>query len=144
MARSWLKSLVGFVAASSLFVGSTSAVAATSAAPIKQVNPWAALAIMSGSAPVAALCNGATPVDPNVPAPPGVSPGCILPVTDAVVAAAQTQGPPPPQPIPVPPVEPAGAGLGIDPLLLALGAVVLGVGLYFLLKNNNNNGNSAA
>jgi hypothetical protein len=136
MACSRFKGFVGLVAASSLFVSSTGAVAATAAAPIQQINPWAALAVMSGTAPVAALCNGATPVDPNVPPPAGVTPGCVLPVTD-VAAAAQTQGPP--QPIPVPPVEPAGAGLGIDPLLLALGAVLLGVGLYFLLKKNNGN-----
>jgi hypothetical protein len=138
MACSRLKGIVGVIAASSLFLSSTGAVAATSALPIQQVSPWAALAVMSGAAPVAALCNGATPVDPNVPPPAGVTPGCVLPVTD-VAAQGQT----PPAPVPVPPVEPAGGGLGIDPLLLALGAVALGIGLYFLLKGNNNNNNNS-
>jgi hypothetical protein len=126
------------LASSALFFSSTAAVAASSTIPAQQINPWAALAIMSGTAPVAALCNGATPVDPSVPAPPGVTNGCIMPVTDvAVVPPPQEAGPP--QPVPVPPVEPAGAGLGIDPLLLALGAVALGLGVFFLVRNNNGN-----
>jgi hypothetical protein len=145
MARSGFKGFVGVLIAGSMFVSSTGAVAATSSASLPQINPWAALAIMSGAAPVAALCNGATPVDPNVPPPPGSVPGCILPATDLGVAPPpQTAGPPPP--IPVPPVEPAGVGLGlgIDPLLLGLGAVLAGVGLYFLLKKKSNNANSPA
>lgn len=136
------KGFVAVAAATSLFVSSTGAVAATATSPIHQVNPWAALAIMSGTAPVAALCNGATPVDPNVPPPPGVTNGCILPVTDVAVAAPVEAGPP--QPVPVPAVEPTGGGLGIDPLLLALGAVAVGVGIYFLVRKKNNNGNSPA
>jgi hypothetical protein len=139
MACSRFKGFVGVMAGSALFFSSTGAVAATSSAPIQQINPWAALAIMSGTAPVAALCNGATPVDPNVPPAAGVTNGCIMPVTDVVVAPPPQAGPP--QPVPVPPVEPAGGGLGIDPLLLALGAVALGLGIYFLVRNNNN-GNS--
>ena len=132
MACSRFKGIVGVLAGSALFISSTGAVAASSAAPVPQFNPWAALAIMSGTAPVAALCNGATPVDPNVPPPPGVTNGCIMPVTDLVVA-------PPPQPVPVPPVEPAGAGLGFDPLLLAIGAVLIGTGIYFLVRNKHGN-----
>jgi hypothetical protein len=127
--------LVGVLAGTALFVSSTGAVAAASAAPIQQINPWAALAVMTGTAPVAALCNGATPVDPNVPAPPGVTNGCIMPVTD--VAPVPQAGPP--QPVPVPPVEAAGGGLGIDPLLIALGVVGLGVLTYFLVRNHGNN-----
>jgi hypothetical protein len=42
----------------------------------------------------------------------------------------------PPTPVPVPPVEPVGGGLGIDPLILALGAIALGVGIYFLVRKN--------
>src|SRR5215212_5138794 len=113
MACSRFKGSVGILAGSALFFSSTGAVAAASASPIQQLNPWAALAIMSGTAPVAALCNGATPVDPSVPAAPGVTNGCIMPVTDVVAAAPPPQAGPP-QPIPVPPVEPMGAGLGID------------------------------
>jgi hypothetical protein len=134
MACSRFKGFVGIVVATSLFASSTAAVASTSSAPTYQLNPWAALAVMSGAAPVAALCNGQTPVDPNVPPPATVTPGCDLPVTDL------TQGPP--QPVPVPPVEAAGGGLGIDPLILVLGAIAIGIGLYFLLKGNNHHDNS--
>jgi hypothetical protein len=138
MACSRFKGIVGVMAGSALFISSTGAVAATSAIPVQQVNPWAALAVLSGTAPVAALCNGATPVDPAVPPAAGVTNGCIMPVTDvAPVPPPQQAGPP--QPVPVPPVEPAGGGLGIDPLLLALGAVALGVGAYFLLRNHGHN-----
>lgn len=137
MACSRFKGLVGVVAGSALFFSSTGAVAAASSSPIQQLNPWAALAIMSGTAPVAALCNGATPVDPSIPTPPGVTNGCIMPVTDVVPVPPPQAGPP--QPIPVPPVEPAGAGLGFDPLLLALAAVVLGAGIFFLVRNKGGN-----
>jgi hypothetical protein len=142
MTCSRFKGFVGVMAGSALFFSSTGAVAAVSASPIQQVNPWAALAIMSGTAPVAALCNGATPVDPSIPPPPGVTNGCIMPVTDvAPVPPVQQAGPP--QPVPVPPVEPAGAGLGIDPLLLALAAVALGAGIFFLVRNKNNSNSPA-
>src|SRR4051794_33015033 len=127
MACSRFKGFVGIAAATALFASSTAAVASTSSTPAYQINPWAALAVMSGAAPVVALCNGQTPVDPNVPPPATVTPGCDLPVIDTA------QGPPQP----VPPVEPAGAGLGIDPLLLVLAAVVIGVGLYFLLHHHH-------
>lgn len=125
-----LKGFVGFMAAGSLFVSSTGAVAATSSAPIQQVNPWAALAVMSGATPAAIVCGGAA-VAAAAAQPPA---GCVLPAVDVAPVAVT----PPPQPIPVPPVEPAGGlGLGIDPLLLGLGAVLLGVGLYFLLKKKD-------
>jgi hypothetical protein len=134
MVNSRIKGLVGIIAAGSLFVSSTGAVAATSATPLQQINPWAALAIMSGAAPVAALCNGQTPVDPNVPPPPGVTAGCDLPVIK--IAG-------PPQPVPVPPVEASGGGLGIDPLLLVLGALAIGIGLYFLLRHHHHSNSPA-
>jgi hypothetical protein len=133
MACSRFKGFVGIVVATSLFASSTAAVASTGSAPTYQINPWAALAVMSGAAPVAALCNGQTPVDPNVPPPATVAPGCDLPVI-------KIQGPP--QPVPVPPVEGAGGGLGIDPLILVLGAIAIGVGLYFLLHHNHHDDNS--
>jgi hypothetical protein len=38
----------------------------------------------------------------------------------------------------VPPVEPVGGGLGISPLLLGLGALALGVLIFFLVRNNDN------
>jgi hypothetical protein len=132
-----LNRVVGVLIAGSMFVSSTGAVAATNPISAPQVNPWAALAIMTGGAPAVALCNGATPVDPNVPAPPGVTNGCIMPVTD-VVPPPVTQGGPPP-PIPVPPVEPMGGGLGFgfDPILLALGALLAGGLIYLLVRHHH-------
>lgn len=125
------KGFVGVVAAGSLFVSSTGAVAATSSAPIQQVHPWAALAVLSGATPAAIVCSGAAAAAATAAQPVT---NCVLPAVDPAVAAA----PPPPQPIPVPPVEPAGGlGLGIDPLLLGLGAILLGAGLYFLLKKKD-------
>src|SRR5437870_2425902 len=100
MGSSRLNRMVGVMIAGSLFVSSTGAVAASSAAPAPQVSPWAALTAMTGGAPAAALC-GAAVVAAAAQAPGG----CVLPVTDAPVPVAQSA---PPQPIPVPPVEPAG------------------------------------
>jgi hypothetical protein len=107
---------------------STGAVAAASTAPVREINPWAALAVMSGTAPATVLCGSAA----AAAAQPAS--GCVLPAADAPQPVAQTE---PPPPIPVPPVEAAGGGgLGVDPLLLALAAVAAGVGLYFLLKKH--------
>ena len=122
---------VGVLIAGSLFVSSTGAVAASSAAPISTANPWAALIAMTGGAPAAALC-GAAAVAAAAQAPAN----CVLPVSDTPPAGAQSG---PPAPIPVPPVEPAGGGLAFDPLLLGLGALAAGALLYFLLRGNNNN-----
>jgi hypothetical protein len=133
-----LNRVVGVLIAGSMFVSSTGAVAAANPISAPQVNPWAALSIMAGGAPAVALCNGAAPVDPNVPTPPGVTNGCVLPVTDVVPPPVAQGGPPPP--IPVPPVEPAGAGLGFgfDPLLLALGALLAGGLIYLLVRKHHN------
>lgn len=123
--------LVGVVIAGSLLFSSTGAVAATSAAAIPRVNPWAALTAMSGGAPAAALCGAAA----MAAAAQTAAPGCVLPVVDAVPVAQVT---PPPMPVPVPPVEPIGAGFGFDPLLLALGVLAAGALLYFVLNKSNN------
>ena len=120
---------VGVLVAGSLFMSSTGAVAATAAAPVAQVNPWAALTAMSGGAPAAALCGAAAVAAVAQTA----APGCVLPVVDAAPVASA----PPPTPVPVPPVEPIGGGFGIDPLLLALGALAAGALLYFVLKNDD-------
>ena len=136
MLRKRFTGFVGVAVAGSLLFSTTSAVAATSTYSSQQFNPWAALAMMSGAAPAAALCGGATPVDPNAPPPAGVVPGCILPVTD-VTPGFQANGPPPP--IPVPPVEPGGAGLGFDPLYLGLGVLLLGGLLWLLLHKKHGN-----
>ena len=119
---------VGVMVAGSLFFSSTAAVAATSAPPATQINPWAALTAMTGGAPAVAAAAQA-------PA------NCVLPVTDAPPPVAQSA---PPAPIPVPPVEPAGGGLAFDPLLLGLGALAIGALAYFLLRNHHNGSNSPA
>lgn len=120
---------VGVLVAGSLFVSSTGAVAATSAAAVPQVNPWAALTAMSGGAPAAALCGAAA----MAAAAQTAAPGCVLPVVDAAPVAAT----PPPTPVPVPPVEPVGGGFGIDPLLLALGVLAAGALIYFVLNKDD-------
>lgn len=130
MGRSRLNRVVGVLIAGSMFVSSSGAVAASSAAQIPQINPWAALTAMTGGAPAAALC-GAAAVAAAAQAPGA---GCVLPVTDAAPPVAMSG---PPQPIPVPPVEPAGAGLAFDPLLLALGALAAGALIYFLVRKNH-------
>jgi hypothetical protein len=128
MGCSRMNRFTAVVVAGSLFFSSTGAIAATSAAPAPQVNPWAALTAMSGGAPAAALCGAAT-----VAAAAQAAAGCVLPVTDAPVPVASA----PPAPIPVPPVEPTGMGLAFDPLLLALGALAAGALIYFLVRNND-------
>jgi hypothetical protein len=147
MAGSRLSPFVACLAAGSLFVSSTGAVAATAARPLAvsashQIDPWAALAALAGAAPVAALCGGTTPVDPAVAPPAGAIPGCVLPVVDVAAAPVQTAGPPPPTP--VPPVEPVGGGLGIDPLYLALGALAIGALVYFLVIKKKHHDNDVS
>lgn len=132
-----IRPFVGILAASSLFVSSTGAVAASSAS-IPQINPWAALAALSGGAPAAALCGSAAAVAAAQPA----AGGCVLPQVDQMPPPAQSA---PPTPVPIPPLEPAGVGFGIDPLILGLGAVAGGALAYFLIfKKNNDNDESAA
>ena len=54
------KPVVALVVAGSMFVSSTAAVAATAhASAPQQVDPWAALSILSAGAPAAALCGAA-------------------------------------------------------------------------------------
>ena len=122
--------IVGALVAGSLLVSSTGAAAATTAASVPQVNPWAALTAMSGGAPAAALCGAAA----VAAAAQTAAPGCVLPVVDAAPIAQST---PPPTPVPVPPVEPIGGGFGFDPLLLALGALAAGALIYFVLNKSD-------
>jgi len=127
-----IKPAVAFMIAGSMLVSSTGAVAATAAASVpQQIQPWAALSVLSAGAPAAALC-GSAAVAAQAPAT-----GCVLPAVDA---PAPVVGPPPPTP--VPPVEPVGGGLGISPLWLALGAIAAGALLYFLLRNKKDNAES--
>ena len=130
MASLRFKSMVGLMVAGSMFVSTTGAVAATAATPLpvsaQQIDPWAALSVLSAGAPAAALCGAAATAGAQPAA------GCVLPAVDAQAVAVV-----PPAPTPVPPVEPVGGGLGISPLWLALGALAIGAAAYFLLKNDN-------
>lgn len=122
------KPMVAIMAAGSMFVSSTGAIAATHPAAPQQIEPWAALSVLSSGAPAAALCGTAATVAQAAAA------GCVLPAVDAPPPAAVAEvGPPPPTP--VPPVEPLneGLGLGISPLWLALGAIAAGALIYFLV-----------
>jgi hypothetical protein len=134
MAGSRFKGFVAALVAGSMVIGSTSAVAASSAVPIAvpatQIDPWVALTAMSGGATAAALCGAAT-----VAAAAQTPGGCVLPALDAPPVA---QTAPPPQPIPVPPVE-GPSGLAFDPLLLALGALAAAALIYFLVRNHHSN-----
>jgi hypothetical protein len=131
--------LVALTVAGSMIVSSTGAIAAT--APVSapgQMDPWAALSVLSAGAPAAALC-GSAAVTASMAQPAA---GCVLPVVDTAPPVAQV-GPPPPTP--VPPVEPASAGFGLSPLWLALGAVAVGVAAYFLfLRKHHKNPTSPA
>jgi hypothetical protein len=122
------KEFIGALAASALFFSSTAVAAAGNAGAPQQISPWAALTVLSGGAPAAAVC-GAAAVTAAQPAPTG----CVLPVMDAP-PPPQASAPPPPMPLPV---EPAAAGYGISPLLASLAAVALGVGLFFLVKGHH-------
>lgn len=121
MASYGLKGVLAAVAAGSLVLGSTAAVAA-SPAPVQQADPWAVLTAMSGGAPAAAMCGAATAAATTQA--PG---GCVLPVADAP--------PPPPMAEAVPP-PPVAGGAGINPLFLALIAIAAGVGIFLALNNN--------
>src|SRR5882757_597889 len=133
------KPVVALVVAGSMFVSSTAAIASAPAPAPQQIEPWAALSILSAGAPAAALCGAAATVA-QAPAA-----GCVLPAVDAAPAPVVEAGPPPPTPIP--PVEPAseGLGLGVSPLILALGAIAVGAAVYFLLiKKKHHNAVSPA
>lgn len=127
------KPVVALVIVGSMFVSSTGAIAATApgSAP-QQIEPWAALSVMSAGAPAAALCGAA------VTAAQATAAGCVLPAVDAAPVAQV--GPPPPTP--VPPVEPVGEGLGISPLWLALGAIAAGALIYFLVIRKHHHATS--
>lgn len=128
------KTGVALLVAGSMLVSSTGAAAATTSIASSQIDPWAALSVMSAGAPAAALC-GAAAATAAAAAQPAA--GCVLPVADAAPVAVA-----PPAPTPVPPVEPVGGGLGISPLLLALGALAIGVAAYFLLKKDKDHAES--
>lgn len=116
------------LAAASLVVGSTAAVAAPTASP-QPTNAWAAFSVLNGSASLAGYCSAGAA-------------GCVIPQVD-------TQAPAPPvaeQPIPapVPGIEPAAMGGGFNPLFLLLGALAAAGALYLILHKSHDNNNSPA
>lgn len=131
MAVGGFKGIVGALAASGLLVSSSAAIAAGSTAPTREISPWAALTVLSGGAPAAAVCGAAAATAAAQPAPTG----CVLPVMDAPPPPPVASAPPPPVPVPV-----ETAGYGFSPILAALAAVALGVGLFFLVKDHHHNG----
>ena len=124
-----LKGILGAVAAGSMILSSTAAVA-SAPAPVQQVDPWAVLTAMSGGAPAAAMC-GAAAAAASAQTPGG----CVLPVVDAPPPPVQTV-----EAVPPPPVEGGG---GISPLFIALLAIAAGIGI-FLAVNDSGNANSPA
>jgi hypothetical protein len=118
-----VRNVLGVVAAGSLVLSSTAAIA-SAPAPVQQVDPWAALSVLSGGAPAAAMCGSAAAASAQ-----GAG-GCVLPVTDA---------PPPPPAETVPPPAVAAGSAGVSPLFFALAAVIIGVGAYFFTKGGHPN-----
>ena len=103
------RQIVALSVAGSMFVSSTGAVAAgASTPPVQQIDPWAALSVMSSGAPAAALCGSAAV---TAAAAQGAS-GCVLPAVDAPAPVAE-EGPP--APVPVPPIAgPSSFDLGLS------------------------------
>jgi hypothetical protein len=130
MAGLRFKGSVGVLIAGSMLVSSTGAVAATASAPLPQVNPWATLAVLSGGAPVAALCGAAATTTAAAAAAVQAPNGCVLPVTDAAPPVPTTEA------IPVPPAE-TGGGFGFSPLLAGLLVLAGGIALYFALRHHH-------
>jgi hypothetical protein len=121
-----LNGLFGAVVAGSLMLSSTAAAAAAPApVPVQQIDQWAALAVLSGGAPAAAVCGSAAATGAQ---PAG---GCVLPVADVP--------PPPPPAQAVPPPAIVGGGAGISPLFLALSAIIVGAGVWLLTTGTGEN-----
>ena len=129
MASRGFKRVLGALAATSLMMSSTVAIA-SSPASVPQVDPWAVLSAMSGGAPAAAMC-GAAAAAAAAQAPTG----CVLPVVDAA--------PPPPPPEAPPPIPAAVEGGGISPLILGLLAVAAGVGIYLAVHHHSHSNSPA-
>jgi hypothetical protein len=125
MASRLTQSVVGMMLAGSLMASSTAAVAAT-VQPVRQADPWAVLAVMSGGAPAAAVCGAAMAAAASAATPTG----CVLPVVDAVPVPVQPAPPPAELLTPV-------ASSSISPLVLALLAIAAGVGVYLALHHSS-------
>jgi len=117
MVKVSFRQVIALSIAGSMLVSSTAAAAAPVVVPTQQIDPWAALSVLSAGAPAAALCGSAT----ATAAAAQPASGCVLPVVDA---APQPLPPPPPPPPPLPSLWPA------------LGAIAAIVGAYFLLNGH--------
>jgi len=103
-----IKAFVVSFAAGYLLVGSEASAAASASQP-QQVNPWAALAALSGGPPAAAVCGNTAKKLPGG--------GCELPM--------------------MPAATPAAAGYGVTPLLLGLAAIASAAGFWFAVEGKN-------
>lgn len=131
----------GAVVAITALFGSSVAYAAPTATPRStSMSPIVALSLFGSAQSRAALCGVAIASSAATTAQAGPAQGCVLPAVDAPVVPVVESAP-----VMVEPVAVASNG-GISPLLLGLGAIALGVGLYALLKNSDddNNGRSPA
>ena len=131
------KTFAGAVAAMALLTSSTGAIAASTQHKVHQasISPLVALSALGSGASRAALCGASSVAAAGAAAAAqGAAPGCVLPVVDAVPPPAVVETAPPP-PMMEPMVEPVG-GMGISPLLLALGAVALGLLAWQLLDDD--------
>jgi hypothetical protein len=132
MTGSRFRGTIGVLIAGSMLLSSTAAVAATPA-PAYQPDPWAVLSVMSGGASAMAVCGAAAGTAASAAQ---MGNGCVLPQVD------QAPSVPTPQQA-IPPVAPEAAGLGISPLLIALIAILGGIGLYFVLHHHHHNNSPA-
>ena len=139
MVNSVYRSITAAIAAGSIFGAS-----AASAAPTLSytaLNPAVALSLFASSESLAAVCgiaassalSAASTAAVTASAQTGPAQGCVLPVVDAVPVAV---APPPAIPLAVVP-----AGYSLSPLLIGLGAIAVGVGLFALFnRDKGNNG----
>jgi hypothetical protein len=119
MVKLGFRQVLALSIAGSMFVSSTAAVATPVVASTQQIDPWAALSVLSAGAPAAALCgSAATTVATTQPAG-----GCVLPAVDAA---------PGPVAQPIPAALPSAA----PSLWVALGAIAAIVGTYFLANGH--------
>ena len=136
MANSVYKSITAAIVAGSIFGAS-----AASAAPVasySSLSPTVALSLFGSSESLVAVCGMGASLAAGTAAAATVaqaSPahGCVLPVLDAVPVAVA-----PPIPVAAP-IAFVPAGYSISPLLLGLGAIAVGVGLFALFQRDNGN-----
>ena len=141
MARIGLYRKVSGIVAVAMMVSSTAAYAAPVASrqiASTSINPVVALSLFASSQSRIALCGSAAVVAATSAAASAATtqgapaPGCVLPAVDAPVVPVVEA------PVAYP-VAVAQAASGISPLLLGLGAIALGIGLWALLRDNDNN-----